>query len=81
MWKALVKFFKGPTPEEAYENGRRCARESIAKAEDKSAEADHLFNLASGGFNTTKAHREFDRGVEEQLHELGYQAPYQNGNF
>lgn len=81
MLKALVRFFKGSTPLEAYENGRRCARLSIAQAQDKSAEADHLYNLSSGGFNTTQAHREFDRGVNKQLHELGYQAPYQNGQF
>jgi hypothetical protein len=81
MFRKLIKWFKGPTPAEAYEDGRRVAREEIAKAEDKSREADHLWHMASGGFNETESHREFDRGVQDQLHEIGYQAPYQNGQF
>lgn len=81
MWNRILKWLKGPTPEEAYEAGRNCAAEAIKTAKDKSSEADHLYNLAAGGFNTTKAHREFDRGIEDQLHEMGYEAPYQNGNF
>jgi len=81
MFSRLIKWFKGPTPAEAYENGRRVAREEIAKAEDKSREADHLWNMAGGGFNVNKTDHEFDRGLTDQLHEMGYQAPYQNGQF
>ena len=81
MFKKLIKWFKGPTPEEAYANGRAVALSEINQASDKSRKADHLYNMASGGFNTTEAHRQFDRGIEDQLYEMGYQAPYQNGQF
>lgn len=81
MLKRLLKFFRGPTPEEAYQNGRRMARDFIAESADKSAGADHLYYMSDGALNGSFAEREFDRGVEDQLHEMGYQAPYQNGQF
>lgn len=76
MFKKLIKFFKGPTPEEAYQNGRRCVIERLEKVADKEAESLHLFLMAAGGFNTTAAHREFDRGVVDQLITLGYKDPF-----
>lgn len=78
MWKKFKKWLTGPTPEEAYQNGRSTARLEIIKADDDKATAEHLFNLASGGFNTTTAHREYDRGVNDQLIELGFKHPEEN---
>jgi hypothetical protein len=79
--KQLLKWFKGPTNVEAYENGRRCARVSLSKSLDKSAMADHLYDLSDGQFNNTRICKEFDQGLRDQLAELGYQPPYTNGQF
>lgn len=74
FFKSVRIFFCGPTPEEAFQNGRNCVDETLKVAfpEDKAHEAGRLFDLASGGFNTTDAHHAFDRGVNDRLVELGY---------
>lgn len=72
MFKRIIKFFKGNTPEEAYEAGKRTAIETLDKAFDKHQAADHLLAMASGDFNTTPGHRAFDRGVRDQLDKMGY---------
>lgn len=74
MFKKLLRFFTGPTPGEAYQNGRNCADETLRAAfpEDRAHEAGRLFDRASGGFNETDAHHAFDRGVTDRLIELGY---------
>lgn len=80
MFKAIKRFFCGPTPEEAYQNGRNCVdtmlAEGAAQGRDKALVAEHIYAMGSGGFNETSAHRAFDRGVNERLDELGYQCPY-----
>lgn len=76
MFAKLRKFFCGPTPEEAYANGARLVDAELAKAADQAAEAEHLYAMASGGFNTTEAHRQFDRGVNDRLDALGFDCPY-----
>lgn len=83
MWKQLINWFKGPDPTEAYERGRQCVRTTLAncKLKDQLSEADHLHDLSSGGFNTTASHAAFDRGVNDELMSLGFDAPYTNGHF
>lgn len=83
MWKRLIKWFKGPDPAEAYERGRQFVKSTLAncKPEDLLSEADHLYNLSSGGFNTTASHNAFDRGINDQLWAMGFDAPYTNGHF
>lgn len=76
IMQQLAKWFKGPTPEEAYAKGRDLARTSMQSAEDKQAVADYLYGMASGGFNVTAAHREFDRGIQDELDAMGFIAPY-----
>lgn len=73
LWGKVVKFFRRPTPEEAYQSGRELAHQSVACSANPAAEACHLFHLASGGFNTTDSHRAFDRGITDALTEMGYQ--------
>ena len=65
MWLEMKKWFRGLTPEEAYINGRNLVKEELAK----------LFHLANGQFNTTETHKEFDRGVNDELKEIGYRGP------
>jgi hypothetical protein len=85
MWALLKKLFEKPNQalleQEAYADGRACAQLTIHDAVDKSKAADELYYQTDGAMNTTKIEREFDRGVTEQLHAMGYQAPYQNGQF
>ena len=78
MFQKLIKFFKGPTPEEAYRNGRRCVMDALNSVapEGKREEANHLYAMASGGFNSTAAHRAFDQGVRDKLAALGYESDY-----
>lgn len=80
MWKKFKSWFFGATPEEAYENGRKTVdtylRDGMAQGRNPALVAEHLWAMGFGGFNTTKAHREFDRGVQDKLEELGYPCPY-----
>lgn len=83
LWKRFLNWFKSDNPEEAYERGRQCVRKTLdnCKPEDLLSEADRLFDLCSGGFNTTASHHAFDRGVNDQLTAMGFDAPYTNGHF
>lgn len=84
MLKRLLKWIKGPTPEDLekhYKNGRFTARVMIIKADDKSKCADELYAMCDGAFNVNTTDYEFDRGVTDQLAELGYNCPYTNGHF
>lgn len=74
-------FFGLKTPKEFYESGREYARIQLSKTLDQSSMADHLYDIADGAFNINTENEEYDRGIRDQLHEMGYQAPYQNGNF
>ena len=76
MFKAIVRFFRGPSVDEAYQNGRKCVDEALANAQDQQDEAQHLYHLASGGFNSKPYHYAFDSGVKDRLDELGYPSPY-----
>lgn len=72
MLRALIKFFTGPTAAEAYARGRKFARTQVEVAMFPHTEAERMYDQASGGFNTTEAHREFDRGVRDELDAQGY---------
>lgn len=76
MFKRLIRWFTGPSPEEAYQDGRNCAEKYMRNAADKNAMADELFDKASGGFNTKPQHFAFDRGVIDYLNDMGYDTPY-----
>lgn len=84
MLKKLLKWIKGPTPEEMkeqYDNGAFTARVEIIKADDKSQRADELYKLCDGAFSRNSLDDEFDRGLTDQLAKLGYGRPYSNGRF
>lgn len=72
MFKKLIAFFRTPTIEEAYQNGRKTVDEHLAEAINKQDEANYLYAMASGGFNSKPPHYAFDRGVNDRLTELSY---------
>lgn len=80
MFAKIKRFFYGPTPEEAYENGKQCAnkmlKDGMAAGKRPDLVAEHIYAMGFGGFNETAAHKAFDRGVQHQLASLGYECPY-----
>lgn len=85
MWNRLKKLFQKADPlllqQEAYANGRATAVVEITMAEDKSKRADDLYYLADGAFNVSPVERAYDKGVCDQLEQMGYNHPYSNGHF
>lgn len=76
MWKSFKRFMLGPTVEEARIAGANLVDKALKGAVCPEDEADHLYALAYGGFNTKPAHKAFDEGVQDRLEELGYKCPY-----
>ena len=80
MFDSIREWFTGPTPEEAYANGRACCDAHMTKGTLEGVPthvtADHLYAMAYDGFNMTAAHRAFDKGVQDRLAELGFECPY-----
>lgn len=76
IFRAIRRFFAGPTPQEAYADGIATVDQMLRVAEDKKEEADHIYALADGAFNTKATHKEFDRGARDRLDALGYTCPY-----
>lgn len=85
MWQLIKKLFEKPNQalleKEAYADGKASAEFIIINAEDKSKAADDLYHDADGAHNTNSIEKAFDRGINDQLYAMGYQAPYQNGQF
>lgn len=70
FWQKILRFFQGPTPEEHYLNGVNMvwsALMAVAPGEQRIAKAQELYHLASGGFNSSEAHRSYDRGVHDAI--------------
>ncbi|MNC69225.1 hypothetical protein D3C76_324330 [compost metagenome] len=80
MWSKIKKLFTSPTPEEHYQNGRNTADRLLFEGvaiEGRPAEnvAAHIYAMGFGVFNETTADKAFDRGIQDRLNELGYEAP------
>lgn len=76
MWKKIKKWFKGPTPEEAYQDGRATAaqilKEQQALGRTDELTAQFIYEMGFGSFNETAHERAFDRGIQDYLRDLGY---------
>jgi hypothetical protein len=71
----VIKWWKGPTDEEMYERGRKEVDATLSSAM-RDTDVEHLFALSHGGFNETPGQNAYDKGVQDRLHELGFESPY-----
>ena len=69
---AFSHHLRYPTKQEAYESGRKTAKRAIEKSSTPNEVADHLYLLSDGEFSTQEFERAFDRGIQDQLKEMGY---------
>lgn len=80
MLKRLIKFFKGPTPEEAFENGKKCVDSMLAEGAEQGRPAhlvaEHIYHMGFGMFNESESEKAFDRGMRARLNELDFSDPY-----
>lgn len=71
----VIKWFRGPTDEEMYEAGRESVNRALSPPVGEFV-AEHLFALSHGGLNETPGQNSYDKGVQDRLHELGFESPY-----
>lgn len=75
----VVKWWKGTSDEEMYERGRKAVDTTLSSMVDPSMKelvVEHLFALSDGQFNENSWHVSYDKGVNDRLHELGFESPY-----
>lgn len=72
LWSSIKRWFGIRSPEEMYQQGKITVDHYLHDAPNKDNVAEHLYALASGGFNRNENDTRFDQGVKDRLDELGY---------
>ncbi len=79
LFDKVIKWFRGPTDEEMYERGKESVDTALSSLVDQGMVGlvvEHLFALSDGQFNEDSWHVAYDKGINDRLHELGFESPY-----